>query len=526
MSPATFASRSVAPQPSEPPMARTPSVAPTVSTFFAVPGEIGGGGAGAGVAGGEDDDHLLIAGRGHGSARRLGIAHERIVGLGVDGVEAVDLRSPAVRADAGAVAVGARLEISEVREGVGAGVEDDRGAELDEGCDAEAVVEAGGVLVGETRLVGEAAHDVGVESAVAIAALKRAPRMGRSLEPVVHHSARAARLVSVRVESEVVGRRSGVVEPAVAHVHRETGGRELRLREAPRGEEGEIAGSRGRAARQVAGHDLPLRLVVLARNRVGLNRDDIGPRGQGLHAGGVEGRDHVLEVEHLEAVANLARRVFHHTQRGVVGFRIVDELNGVERRLAGCARQGPARIGSGQGMEPVLVAERALPLNVAGRAGQGSDAPQGLVVPVDEVGVVRDIAHDPRARLLEGRVPRGTHGADELDEVQAPLAPGRGRGAQGLGFVRRGVDRACVQQDLVVLVAGLDALLPKERGRGRGLHGEQLIAAVVGEKLAALLLDAPSERGIVDADLAPRAPRARARPRLDLIGANGLHGHA
>ncbi len=57
------------------------SEAPTVSTFFPVPGEPTVFGPRAGVAGREDDHHLLVARGGHGGARGLGVADERVVAL-------------------------------------------------------------------------------------------------------------------------------------------------------------------------------------------------------------------------------------------------------------------------------------------------------------------------------------------------------------------------------------------------------------------------------------------------------------
>ncbi len=88
-------------------------------------------------------------------------------------------RAPAVGARCGRRRVRARLQVRQVRGGVVGRVEDDRRAHLDERAIAQAVAEAGGVRVRRGKPVAEsyvARHDVGVDGAVAVAALEGAAR--------------------------------------------------------------------------------------------------------------------------------------------------------------------------------------------------------------------------------------------------------------------------------------------------------------------------------------------------------------
>ena len=154
-------------------------------------------------------------------------------------------------------------------------------------------------------------------------------------------------------------------------------------------------------------------------------------------------------------------------------------------------------------MDPVLRRQGPVPLH---EAAQLPDAPQALVLAVDEVGVVRDVGHDLGPRGLEGRVPLGLDGPDELDQVQAPAGEGLDRSSLRPGLVAAGVDGAHVEEDEVVLVEGLGAPRLDEGDHPGGIDLEDLVAAVIGEEPPPGGQHLARHGGIADAHLPDGGP--------------------
>ena len=83
------------------------------------------------------------------------------------------------------------------------------------------------------------------------------------------------------VEAEVIRRGGAVVDAAVGDVHREPGGGELGLREAPRERNDRVARTGEAPPDERPGQDLSLLLVAHPGDDVGLDRHDVRPLGEG-----------------------------------------------------------------------------------------------------------------------------------------------------------------------------------------------------------------------------------------------------
>ena len=298
--------------------------------IFCCAGGTDGLGVGSGVAGGEHDDHGLVAGGGHRGVGGLRVAHEGVVLLGVGVVPAEGVGAPTVGTDAGAIAVGAGNQVAVVGAGEIVVVEDHRGAQFHERGDAEAVAIPGGVGVGEAGAIVEAGDDVRVDRAVSVAPLQRAANVGRTFEPVVDHAARQSG-VAAGVEAKVVGVGAAVVETGVADVDGEAGGGELFLREAEGVQPCEVTGAGGTVARELAGDDHALTLVVFFRRDVRGDGNDIGLGGDAVK--GVVGQacDEVDVVAHGALAGDgFERERIDQRQRGRVRRGIEHQLDGVE----------------------------------------------------------------------------------------------------------------------------------------------------------------------------------------------------
>jgi hypothetical protein len=199
------------------------------------------------------------------------------------------------------VAIGARLEVRVVREGE-VREKDDGGSHLHEGRDAEAVFVAVRVLEGEAGEIAVAGDDVGVDRPVPVASLDRAAGE-QALQAVVDDAAGSPE-DPIRIQAEMVRRVVPSSTAAVRDVHREPGGGELGLGEALRAEEGEIAGTRERAADSAPATIWPLLLVAHPGDDVGLDGHDVRPLGQGGELGGIEREDDVFVLEDTEAAAH------------------------------------------------------------------------------------------------------------------------------------------------------------------------------------------------------------------------------
>ena len=242
-------------------------------------GRTNGGRAGTGVARCEDDDHFLIARVRHGRAAGLRVADERVVILRVGIVSTRRVRAPTVVAHARAIAIRTRREVVVIRRGEIRHVKNHRGTELHERADAEAVMIAARVGEGRAGQIVVAADDVGVEIAVAIAALQRAAGIRRAFEAVIDDAAGEC-VRAAEPQAEMVGRNRAVINAAVRHVHDKARSVELRLREAFAGKPREVAGAARHVAGKISRHDLRLPLAEFLARKIGLDGNHVGIRRQ------------------------------------------------------------------------------------------------------------------------------------------------------------------------------------------------------------------------------------------------------
>ena len=260
------------------------------------------------------------------------------------------------------------------------------------------------------------------------------------------------RTVAVRVEAEVVGRGGAVVEAAVADVHAEAGGGELRL-----GEALWRRASRGSRARWD-------RCPTGCRPRSGpaTRRLAGAPRRAGWRPRR-GGRPWPARRPHRERRSRCRSRGPETgfaprpgwprgLAGGLVRRGVADQLEGVELVALG-GGQSAAGVGKRSGVDAVLLAEGTFPLDgTRGRRRAAARAPplrrrhrRGR-----RCSGCRSRSERPSARgrhARRERDPRTGRGAASA----RPMSPRRS--AQRLGLVGRGVDRARVRADLVLLVA-------------------------------------------------------------------------
>src|SRR5262249_1874842 len=148
------------------------------------------------------------------------------------------------------ILIGARLEVWIIGASKGAGIKDDGRPYLNEGTNAEAVMVATAVGKGKAREVIVSGNDVGIQIAVAIAALERGAGVRGAFEAIVNHATDGAG-VPRGIESEVAGRCRPVIDAAVGDVDDEARGGELRLTETFAGQPGQVTSARGHVAGQV-----------------------------------------------------------------------------------------------------------------------------------------------------------------------------------------------------------------------------------------------------------------------------------
>ncbi len=379
----------------------------------------------------------------------MGIARQRIEGLGGDVVGAAVVRAPAVVADPRAVLEGLRLQVREIREGEIVGIENDRGAEPDEGCDAESVVEAGGIDVWEAREIVEASDEVRVQRPVTVASAQGAACARRPFQAVVAHPAHSAGEDALAVKREVIGGTGPVVDTAVGDVHEESRGGELSLGESFGSEPGEIAGSGGGAADEISCNDLILPFVELSGDAVRLDRNDVRPLRQSadrlfgeFHHDVEVVQDPILRRDVLQL------RGVDQLQRRGVGRGIVNELYGEQpapRILLAVLHDRRSRPPA----DLELVSIRSFALKERAARIEAAQSCERRRISVNQVGVVRDVRDDLRAGSGKRGIPLRLHHIRKLHKVQA--LTGEGGSARGLGGVRPlEPDRSRVEQDPVV----------------------------------------------------------------------------
>src|SRR5207237_3498722 len=111
-----------------------------------------------------------------------------------------------------AVMIGLGLEVGKIGKGKIFRIKDDGGAEFHEGANAEAVAVTGGVGMRKTGgLIVVAADDVGVESAMTVAALDGAAGVGGANKAIVDDAAGLSGIAEC-IETEMTGSRGAVIE--------------------------------------------------------------------------------------------------------------------------------------------------------------------------------------------------------------------------------------------------------------------------------------------------------------------------
>ena len=120
-----------------------------------------------------------------------------------DVVGPVDETAPTVAADAGAVGVGSRLQVGEIRVGV-VRREDHRRSDFDKRSDSEAEAKAVGVGEGEAEPVIVAGQDMSVDVSMPVAPFQGVAEDGRALEAVVEHATRSGS-IAADIEAGVIG---------------------------------------------------------------------------------------------------------------------------------------------------------------------------------------------------------------------------------------------------------------------------------------------------------------------------------
>jgi hypothetical protein len=201
-----------------------------------------GFGGGAVVAGGEDNDHFLVAWSGVGRAFRLGVAHEGVVFLRIQIVWGAlnTAIAPTVIADAGTISKCLRHQVAVGRTGEIGGIKNDGRTQQRKRADAQSIVITRRILEGEPAPVIVSADDVGVDVAVAVAAGEGAEGIGSAFKAIVNHAAGIGG-VPERVEAEMIGMRSAVIDTAVRYVNDK--GIELGLVESVALQPGQVARS-------------------------------------------------------------------------------------------------------------------------------------------------------------------------------------------------------------------------------------------------------------------------------------------
>ena len=155
---------------------------------------------------------------------------------------------------------------------------------------------ATGVSVRKARQVIEAANNVRVDGAMAIAALQRAADIGRPFQAVVSDSAGIVGR-SLLIEPGVIRGSRAVVDAAIANVHQKRVGVELCLREASAAQPGEITRTTWHIADQVPRANLVLTLAQQLGFKIRVDRNHIRLRRHGCHARGGELDDKVEEAQ-------------------------------------------------------------------------------------------------------------------------------------------------------------------------------------------------------------------------------------
>ena len=226
------------------------------------------------VAGGEDNHHLMIGGGG-----RFGVAHQRVVGLGIRIVLAVAAGvAPTVVVDSGPALPGGGFQAGNIRIRGVVRIENNGRTEPDKRANPQAIVIARAVFERKAGQVIIAADDMGVERSMSIAATEGAARVGRAFEAIVNDTAAVVGL-TVSIQAKVVGRCRPVVNPAVRQVHGEARSLELRLREALALQPRQITRPARPVSRQIPGHNLVLPLIQFLGRKVGHNGNNVRLRG-------------------------------------------------------------------------------------------------------------------------------------------------------------------------------------------------------------------------------------------------------
>ena len=407
--------------------------------------------SGAGIAGGEHDHHFLVARGGHNRAVRLRVADQRVVLLAVGVVITFAIGTPTIGADSGTIAVSERLQVRVVGRGKGAGVKDHRGTDAHKRRNTQAVAEPGGVGEREAGEVVVAGDDVGVERAVAVAALKCAAAVRRAHKPVVGYAARQAG-VAQRIKPEVPRHGGRVVQTAVRHIHRKSRRFKLRLRETFARQPREVTGSARKSAAQIARDDLPLPLVPLLGQHVGPDGHHLRLRRQRGQRVGRQAHNDVEVVQNFLLFHNWRQLAgVNDRQRGRVRRGISHHLNGEQiprqrARLVLLVHQANLRV------KLVFIPISAFPLHRAGGGGQRLHPAQRGGVAINEVGVVRHVGHDLRPAGDQIGVPLRLHRPGKLHEMQPLTFEGGQRLPQRLHLGSRGAQRTGVQLDDIQVV--------------------------------------------------------------------------
>ena len=340
------------------------------------------------VAGREDLDHLLVAGR----ADR-GVAHQRVVCLR-GGVVAAEVRdAPGVVRDARAAGIGVGCEGRVVhRRRCPVAAEDLRGANLGVGRHAEPVPVARRVLPDGGAEARRDRRDVGP-----VAAAVRGVRVGGVVVGV------ADATEQVRVDVDGIAS----VEARVRHVDGESEGGSKALRSEPR----LVSRTARRVAGEIAGNDLGAPLVMQLRHAGRLDGNHGGVCGEGAHLVRAQVEELRAHLGHNKVGGELAPRVLRITagiltrgardgldRHATAGRTVLDLVGRTQRGGRAHRRVGPDQLG-----------------HAVERCSLG----------MDDVPVLRGVAEDGRAAGLQLRQPLALHRPYELDEHERLTAVGR-----------------------------------------------------------------------------------------------------